>query len=96
MSGTIKVFGWSVMLDKLSSKVKLENRRVRVFCNLCPLCKGGRNYLSFIYTCKVVHQLWFKCDNWIGITSVRHNDSHFCSFYINSLNKKTICVWKKM
>jgi len=36
---TIKAFGWRVMLDRLPSKVNLENRGITVSCNLCPLCK---------------------------------------------------------
>jgi len=39
MPGTIKVFGWKVILDRVSFKVNLENRGVTVSCNFCLLCK---------------------------------------------------------
>ena len=89
--GTIKVFGWRVMLDRQPSKVNLENKGVMVSCNLCPLCKKEVETTHHLFiTCEVAHRLWIKCDNWVGITSVRHNDiaNHFCSFYINDLSKK--------
>jgi len=79
------------------SKVNLENRGVAVSCNLCPLCKNEVKTTHHLFiTCEVTHQLWIKCDNWVGITSVRHNDiaNYFCNFYINALNKKVICVWR--
>jgi len=53
---------------------------------------------NLFITCEVAHRLWIKCDNWVEITLVRHNDiaKHFCSFYINGLRKKAICIWRGM
>ena len=50
----IKVFGWRVMLDRLPSKVNLENRRVTVSCNLCLLCKKEVETTHHLFiTCEV-------------------------------------------
>ena len=41
------------MLDRLPSKVNLENRGVGVSCNLCPLCKKK---------VKTTHHLFITCE----------------------------------
>jgi len=51
-----------------------------------------------LLTCEVAQRLWLKCDNWVGLISVRSNDivNHFCNFYIMGMSKKVNRVWKGM
>jgi len=46
--GTTKVFGWRVLIDRLSSKINLEKRGVRLPCNLCPLCNKHVEFIQHI------------------------------------------------
>jgi len=85
------------MLDRLSSRVNLESRGISVPCNLCPFCKTEvETTHHLLITYEVAQILWIKCDNWVGITSVRPNDTanHFYSFYIKGLSNKATCVWR--
>jgi len=62
VSGTTKVFGWRVLIDRLPSKINLQKRRVRLTCNLCPLCnKDMESIQHIISSCDVAQRLWVKC-----------------------------------
>ena len=75
MPGSAKVFGWRAQLNKLPSRVNLEKRGVIVSYNLCPICSLEVETMQHILiTCEVSQRLWIKCDNWVGLTSVRNND----------------------
>jgi len=93
--GSANVFGWRALLNRLPSQVNLEKRGVIVSCNLCPLCGLEVETMQHILiTCEVSQRLWIKCDNWVGLASVRNNDivNHFCNFCILDMSNKAIHV----
>jgi len=99
VSGSPKVFGWRVLLDRLPFRVNPERRGVGVDCNLCLLCHKEDETIQYRFiTCEVAHRLWTKCDNWLGIISVRSNDvdSQFCGFTLNHPGVKKNFVWRGM
>jgi len=96
---TAKVFGWRVSIDRLSSKINIEKRGVRLSCNLCPLFnKDTKSIQHIMSSCEVAQRLWVKCDKWVGLFSVTSNDiaSHFLSFYLIGLSAQTNRVWRGM
>ena len=99
MLGTAKIFGWRVLLDRLPYRVNLERREILVSSNLCPLCnKDVETLQHLLITCEVAQRLWLKCDNWVGLSTVRSIDiiNHFCSFHFSGLSRKANYAWRGM
>jgi len=55
--GTTKIFGWRLLLDRLSSKVNLERRKDMVSSNLRPLYNKDVKILQhLLITCVRLHK----------------------------------------
>jgi len=69
--GTAKVFGLRVLIDRLSSKINLEKRGVKLPCNL-PLLgnKDAESIQHIMLSCEVAQRQWVKCDKWARLFSV--------------------------
>jgi len=97
--GSGKVFGWRVLMDRMSSRMNLARRGINIQCNIGPLCmKEEETIQHLLMYCEVSQRVWDKCDRWVGLTTVRNNDiiNHFRNFYAIGLSKKTNIVWKGM
>jgi len=60
------------------------------------LFEGGGNSGTSFHRMRVAQKVWDNCNNWLGISSVRHNDvvSQFRNFYVTGLGRKGNQVWK--
>jgi len=78
--------------------MNLIRRGVNIQDNQCPLCsKEEETIQHVIKDYEVAQKVWGYCDNWLGVSSIRHNDvvHHFMSFYVIGLAGKVICYRKE-
>jgi len=98
-TGASKVCVWRAMIDRLPTRVNLIRRGVNIHNNFCPLCSKAEETMQHLFIgCKVAQKVWDNCDNWLDMSSVRHNDvvSHFRNFYAIGLGRKGNQVWKEV
>jgi len=57
---------------------------------LVPLCQNKVDtVVHLLINCKVLQEVWDKCDRWVKLSLVRHNIiiNHFQNFHIIERNK---------
>jgi len=65
------------------AKANLLRRGITVESNICNMCGEDAETTPHVFsTCRVAWLVWFKCFEWVGRTSVVHQDpkmlfSHF-------------------
>jgi len=67
--------------------------------NICLLCTKEVETIQYLFiTYEVAQRLWVKCDELLGISSVRsiEVDSHLCGFFLSLFSVKANKVWKGM
>ena len=88
---------WRAMIDMLPTRVNMIRRGVNIQNNICLLySKVVETIQHLLIGCEVGQKVWDNCDNWLDISSVRHNDvlNHFRNFYVIGLGRKGNQVWK--
>jgi len=93
------VFGLRVLIDRLPSKINLENRGFRLPYNLCPLCnKDAKSIQHIMLSGEVAQRLWVKCDKWTTLFLVTGNNiaGQFLSFYLTGLSPQINRMWREM
>jgi len=84
----VTIISWRLLLDKIPTKAKLAKKGVEVANRLCELCKEeNETTWHLFFDCKIAKNLWYKCDNWVGISLVNHYQPnvHFQHFHIMKL-----------
>ena len=65
---------WRILWDRLSTRVNLVRRGVRLGCILCPMCREHVENAQYLFcTCKVTQKVWDMCERWIGRITVKHD-----------------------
>ena len=73
---------WKLFLDRLQTRDNLRKRAILVDLAdcLCPLClEAEESSAHLFFTCQVVWRVWMSIYNWLGFSTVLHEDgkSHF-------------------
>jgi len=82
---------WRVLLDRIPTKVNLAKSGIGLSNKLCEFCKEKDETYCYLFSyCKLSKQLWNRCDSWVGLSSVNHNQFliNFQHFHILGLTNK--------
>ena len=77
----------------------MHKRGLTLRDTLCALCGREKESTSHILvSCKVSTTVWNLCNNWLGISSVNHNElaNHFEQFSYICFNKEGNSLWKSL
>jgi len=61
------ICAWTLLLDRLPTRVNLARRGIQVGNVCCPLCNDGVESTQHLFsTCRVAQSVWDQCERWIG------------------------------
>ncbi|KAH1246079.1 ATPase family AAA domain-containing protein 1-A [Glycine max] len=68
ISAKSSVFAWSLIRDRLPTKLNLKRRQVMVNDNLCPFCSNNEEEAAHLFfNCSKILPLWWESLSWINL-----------------------------
>lgn len=70
ISAKSSVFAWSLIRDRLPTKLNLRRRQVMVNDNLCPFCSNNEEEAAHLFfNCSKILPLWWESLSWINLVT---------------------------